>query len=231
MPTNKDLKRLARTRMQKTGESYSTARAQLLKKKNRPSPTVVPESEFASLAGMSDAAVRAKTGRTWKGWVRVLDAVDAATMKHRDIAEHLKRQHDILDWWCQMVTVGYERIRGLRDVGQRRGGGYDVNKSKTLPVPLAKLYAAFSVKRKRERWLPDADLTIRTSTREKSMRMRWADESPVDVYFVAKARAKSQVSIQHRKLVSKSAADAMRTYWTERLGALAELLRPGSSSR
>ena len=58
MPKNKDLKRLARSRMRKTGESYTTARAQLLHKKNRPSPTVVPESEFASLTGMSDEAVR-----------------------------------------------------------------------------------------------------------------------------------------------------------------------------
>ena len=33
MPTGKDLKRLVRARMKKTGESYTAARAQLLKKK------------------------------------------------------------------------------------------------------------------------------------------------------------------------------------------------------
>ena len=31
MPTNKDFKRLVRSRMEKTGESYTSARAQLLK--------------------------------------------------------------------------------------------------------------------------------------------------------------------------------------------------------
>ncbi len=224
MPMNKDLKRLARSRMQKTGESYATARAQLLRKKDRPDPTVVPESEFAGLAGMGDAAVRAKTGRTWKQWVRVLDAVDAAKMPHRDIALHLHEKHGVPGWWAQMVTVGYERIRGLRDVGQRRGGGYDVNKSKTLPVPLAQLYRAFSVKAKRVRWLPE-ELTIRTSTKDKSMRMKWADGSPVEVYFTAKGASKSQVSIQHRELAGKQAASKCREEWGKRLLALAELLR------
>jgi hypothetical protein len=33
MPTGKDLKRLVRDRMKKTGESYTAARMQLLKKK------------------------------------------------------------------------------------------------------------------------------------------------------------------------------------------------------
>ena len=45
MPKDKDLKRLARRRMEKTGESYAAARAQLLKKKN-PMPR-----DYAKLAG------------------------------------------------------------------------------------------------------------------------------------------------------------------------------------
>ena len=38
MPTNKDLKRVVRRRMQKTGESYTAARTNLLKKRQEPSP-------------------------------------------------------------------------------------------------------------------------------------------------------------------------------------------------
>ena len=60
-----------------------------------------------------------------------------------------------------MVTVGYERIRGLREKGQRRGGGYDVNKSKTVHVPIHKLYLAFSTKRTRSRWLGEVDLVVK----------------------------------------------------------------------
>ena len=43
MPKQKDLKRLIRTRMQKTGESYTIARSQVLDKSS-PRPT-----EFAAL--------------------------------------------------------------------------------------------------------------------------------------------------------------------------------------
>ena len=43
MPTNKDFKHLVRARMQKTGEAYTTARAQLLQKQQRqPTPPAPP---------------------------------------------------------------------------------------------------------------------------------------------------------------------------------------------
>ena len=118
----------------------------------------------------------------------------------------------------------YERIRGLREIGQRRDGTYEVNKSKTIGVPIAKLYRAFSAKRTRERWLPDAKLTIRTSRREKSMRITWEDGTPLDVYFTAKGDAKSQVNVQHRGLPNKAATTRMKAYWSERLAALGQVL-------
>jgi len=66
------------------------------------------------------------------------------------------------------VTVGYERIRGLRDIGQRRSGTCEASKSKTLPVPIAELYRAFSDGRMRRRWLPGVELTVRTAVPEKA---------------------------------------------------------------
>ncbi len=58
MPRHKDLKRLVRSRMQKTSESYTTARARLLQKKHTGSgsaepsaPVPVPEVDFATRAG------------------------------------------------------------------------------------------------------------------------------------------------------------------------------------
>jgi hypothetical protein len=218
MPTDKDFKRLVRARMQKTGESYTAARTNLLQKKH-PIP-----ANYAALAGTSDATVRAKTGKTWIQWVRALDAEDAASKPHRAIAALLNEQFGVPGWWSQTVTVGYERIRGLRDVGQRRGGGYEASKSKTVPVPVAKLYRAWSDKRTRVRWL-DAPLTIRTATRNKSMRITWEDGSSVEVYFVAKGRGKSLVAVQHVKLAGKADATRRKAFWGERLGVLAEMLR------
>lgn len=223
MPKHKDLKRLVRGRMRKTGESYTTARSQLLKKesakeKKQPSP-----SNYAKLAGMSEEAVRAKTGCSWERWVKALDAVGAMDMSHREIARHVHEKYKVSGWWAQTVTVGYERIRGLREIGQRRGGTYEANKSKTVAVPIAKLYRAFSHKATRERWLP-VGLKIRTSTRNKSMRITWEDGTSVEVYFTKKSDSKSQVAIQHRKLPSKKVAIKMKELWTERLKALVTLL-------
>ena len=43
--------------------------------------------------------------------------------------------------------------------------------------------------------------------------------------FVAKGTTKSQVTLQHSKLASKADADRVRGLWTERLNALATMLR------
>jgi hypothetical protein len=222
MPKNKDLKHLIRYRMKKTGESYTTARARLLEKKHRTSS--VPAEELAALAGMSNDAVRAKTGRNWREWVDHLDGQGAASMPHREIAKHVHDQFEISGWWSQMVTVGYERIRGLREKGQRRSGTYEANKSKALPFPITKLYRAFSVARTRNRWLPGVKLTVRKSTADKSMCFTWEDGNPVNVTFTAKDDNKTQVAVQHRMLATKSDASKLKAYWEERLAALSEIL-------
>src|SRR5687768_18605117 len=95
MPLDKDFKRLVRGRMQKTGESYTAARAVLRKKpalKSR-APSLA-EPDYARLAGLSDAAVAAKTGRTWAGWVEALDDAGASQGDTRQVgADHLGRRH------------------------------------------------------------------------------------------------------------------------------------------
>lgn len=110
-----------------TSESYTAARAQLIRKKTalRPSPATASATasnradatapDPAKVAGLSDEAVRSGTGKSWAQWVRLLDAIDAATLPHRDIAAHLREVHQIGGWWAQGVTVGYERIKGLRE--------------------------------------------------------------------------------------------------------------------
>jgi hypothetical protein len=167
MLTDKDFKRLVRGRMQKTGESYTAARAQLRKQKPTTAAAPAPR-EYARLAGKSDAIIKEKTGCSWERWVKVLDHAKAHTWPHREIAKHVVEKYEIPGWWAQTVTVGYERIKGLRAVGQRRDGSFEANKSKTFAVPLARLYRAFHDARSRSRWLPGVDLTVRTATAGKS---------------------------------------------------------------
>jgi hypothetical protein len=223
VPTNKDLKRIVRTRMQKTGESYTIARTHVLSKpkpKAPPAPTV----DHAALAGMSDDKVAAKTGRTWKEWVRVLDADDAAAMPHRNIAELLHRKHLVPDWWAQTVTVGYERIKGLRDRGQRRGGGYEAGKNRTFAVPVKTLFDAWADDATRRRWLGRNDITVRTATSPKGIRLQWPDGTVVVVLFSAKGKSKSVASVVHTKLPDRSALESAKTYWGDRLDALGSVL-------
>ena len=176
--------------------------------------------DLAKLAGMSDDAVAAKTGRDWRAWKQVLDKHKAQKLTHREIAHLLGTQYELPGWWAQMVAVGYERMSGLRDKGQQRSGGYDANKSRTFAVPVGKLYDAISNKRQRMRWL-DADVTVTNARRAKSLSMRWnQDNTRVRIWFTSKARNKSQVALQHIGLPSKSAMEKAKKAWHTRLDKL-----------
>jgi hypothetical protein len=232
MPANKDFKRLVRGRMQKTGESYTTARAHLLKQKPaapataRSSTARAAAVDYAKLAGRSDAIIKQRTGCTWERWVKALDYAQAYTWTHREIAQHVHEKYKVPGWWAQSVTVGYERIKGLRAVGQRRDGSFEATKSRTFSVPLVRLYRAFHDARTRARWLPGVDLTVRTATRGKSMRITWPDRTSVAVGFASRGAGKSQVAVQHEKLADRAAAARMKAYWAERLDALGQVLAP-----
>ena len=229
MPTNKDFKRLVRARMHKTGEAYTAARAQLLTKqpasRSLPAPTL---PDYATLAGIGDAAVKAQTGCRWERWVKALDRVDAHTWPHRRIAAYVHEKYKVSRWWAQMVTVGYERIKGLRAIGQRRDGRFEATKSKVFRVPIGRLYRAFTDTRTRAKWLPGVTLTIRTQTREKYLRLAWPDQTSVQLGFSGKGVGKSQVQIQHEKLPDRTTATRMKQYWAERLTALEALFPPAA---
>jgi hypothetical protein len=215
MPKEKDLKRLVRARMQKTGESYTAARLQLLKKNQT-------TRRLATVAGMSDASVSKQTGRTWAEWVRLLDAADAAKKTHREIAARVSSL-GTPSWWTQMVTVGYERIRGLRERGQQRSGGYQITKSRTFDVSIGRLFAAFTSGRLSRRWLPKG-VTLRSMTANKRVRLGWADGTQVVVGFVSKGAAKAVAAVQHEKLPDRASADAMKKAWSGYLDTLGDLL-------
>jgi hypothetical protein len=181
-------------------------------------------SDYAPLAGRSDAVLEARTGCTWERWVRALDRVQAYTWSHGEIAAHVREKYEIPGWWAQGVTVGYERIKGLRAVGQRRDGSFAATKSRTFAVPLVRLYRAFHDARTRARWLPGVRLTVRAAKRGKSMRITWPDRTSVAVGFTSKGPAKSAVAVEHEKLADRAAAARVKQYWAERLDDLQALL-------
>jgi uncharacterized protein YndB with AHSA1/START domain len=175
--------------------------------------------ERDNYAGVSSEAVQAKTGKTWPEWFAALDAAGAQTLPHPQIARYLQEVHGVPDWWCQMVTVGYEQARGLREAHQKTDG-FTANASKTLGVPLAVLYDAWAAESQRAAWLGETGLTVRKATPGKSLRITWSDGSAVDVGFYAKGEAKSQVSLQHAKLPDAESGARMKTFWSAALDRL-----------
>ena len=226
MTTGKDLKRLVRARMTKTGESYTAARAQLLGKRaaRRPEAAATPVPDYAALAGMADEKVQAKTGHTWREWVEVLDRHGASSMIHRDIARLLASRYGTPDWWTQTVAVGYERIKGKRAIGQRMDGTYEASRSRTFRVPVSRLFDAWAKPAARKQWLGDEPLALRTSSRPKYLRLRHADGSTVVVGFTAKGAGKSSVAVQHGGLPSRAAVAERKAFWADRLDALGKTL-------
>jgi hypothetical protein len=230
MPRNKDLKRLVRARMRKTGEAYTAARTNIIKEPkatavSTAAPAAVTESiDYAALAGTSDVTLKAKTGCTWDRWVHALDRHGAEQMSHRDIAELVNTKYKIDGWWSQTVTVGYERIKGLRARGQRRDGTYEATKSRTFNVPVTTLFDAWADARVRRRWLNGATVKVRTATAPKSMRLDWTDGSIIAVGFAAKGKSKSLVALAHTKVPNRETADRIKEFWSDRLDALGEVL-------
>jgi uncharacterized protein YndB with AHSA1/START domain len=200
--------------MEKTGESYTTARAQLLPD---PRPATVPGYE----PRMSDEKVEAATGRVWADWFDLLDEWRAVDREHPEIAGWLRTEHGVAGWWAQTVTVEYERARGLRPFRGDRDGTHNVSASKTVNVPVERLFEAWSDPELRAPWLGDHELHERTSTPPKTARYDWMDGSTrVIVGFEAIAESKSRVAVSHERLPDEDEAARLKAFWRERLAEL-----------
>jgi uncharacterized protein YndB with AHSA1/START domain len=206
MTKQKTFKHRVRSRMEKTGESYTAARRMLI---------AGPEES---------AATEQATGRSNEQWFALLHEWGAAERTHAEIARWLADQEGVSNWWSQMVTVAYEQARGRR-LPHERPDGFTITASKTVAVPVADLFAAVSDDTRRARWLPDAPLRLRTSTAPKSARYDWEDGATrVNVGFTARSDTTSTIALSHERLPDPDAAEEMKRWWRERLAELKTLL-------
>ena len=173
---------------------------------------------------MADALVRA-TGRNRDEWFAVLDEWGAQGRPFREISDWLMSEHDFSKWWAQKVIVEYEQERGLRPPGVRRDGTFEVSASKTVGVPVDRLYDAFVNTRLRKKWLAGPRMSLRHTQAGRSARFDWADgSSRVNVDFIKKGSNKSTVSVAHARLGDADTAATTKTMWKERLAELKTLL-------
>ncbi len=224
MTRQKSFKRLVRSRMDKTGESYTAARAVLLAAEES---AVVEGPPLAT----SDEVIRRRTGRGWEAWFDLLDEWGAVELGHKEVARRVATELGVesLAWYAQAITVSYERARGLRVVGQR-SDGFAITAQRTVAVPLERLFDAFVDGSLRGRWLPVDELRVRTATKPKSARFDWAGgETRVNVTFLEKGDANSTVVVEHARLADAGEAERMKAFWRDRLTALKSQLVGGET--
>lgn len=174
---------------------------------------------------MNDDAIRKGSGKTWAEWVEVLDAWGAVEKPHKDIARYVAGL-GVDGWWAQGVTVGYERIKGLRVKGQVAGGVFAGSASKTFPVEIEQLSAAWTDEVERDQWLAPGTLKLRTAQEGRSARFDLMDGSGIlALWFTDKGEGKSSLQVQNEKLPSPEAATAFRDTWKAHLANLDKHLK------
>lgn len=171
---------------------------------------------------VSDAAVTAKTGKTWAQWFSQLDRSGALEWDHKTIARHLAHSYPLGGWWSQMIAVTYEQARGLRDKHEK-ADGFAIQRERTLAVPAAQAWEAM----KGLKWLPEAKKSCIRSVREDNrllLRLNWPDGTNVMMGVIAKGEGKCSAGVQQSKLPDRAAAEQAKQFWAKRLDGLRERL-------
>jgi hypothetical protein len=172
----------------------------------------------------SDEAVKAKTGKAWAEWFKILDKAGAKKLPHAEIASFLYDKHKVSGWWSQMVAVGYEHERGIRQKFQKCDGEFSASGSRTIAAPLAKAFAAWTDEKLRKRWLSGAKMEITSATPGKYVRAKWNGGTRLSVGFFGKGANKTQVAVDHEKLANSRECAKMKSYWYAALNRLQKVL-------
>ena len=169
---------------------------------------------------LTDDAVRAKTGKTWDEWCKILDRAGGLMMDHQERALWLREQSGLSNWWGQMIAVGYENERGIRAAqrGELPGHRFEVNLNKTVSAPRSAVWSAFEDKDTLARWLPDAQFAVSKTAPPKILYLTWRDETPLTIHFYER-NGRTRLVLAHRKL-SEAESYRLREYWSDALDRL-----------
>ena len=187
-------------------------------------PPAVDTSQFPC----GDAALRAATGKGWSEWVSLLDASGAAagSFDHRRMLDLVMQSlPESAGWWGQMISVGYERVRGLREKHETCAGDFQSTLSRTFPAPLFAAFAAWADKGLRQHWLDAPGLDFTKLNMGKNIRARWPDGSRLDIRFNASGPDKCQIVVDTMKLADAEAVHKAKAFWQAQFERLQAYLR------
>ena len=211
MTTQRSFKRLVRSRMEKTGESYTAARARCCAGGRA-------AAHLRSLAPPTrrSASAPAAAGRSGSTCSTSGARPSARTARSR-AGSPSSRTSTRSPGTCRRSSSSYERTRGLRAVGEH-ADGFAITATKTVAVPVERLFDAFVDARCAQRWLPDGELRERTATKPRSARFDWGDgATPRPRHVRRQGRRPSTAALQHVRLADAAEAERMKAFWRERV--------------
>lgn len=173
---------------------------------------------------ISNEAVVKATGRNWMEWFTLLDKAGARKMVHRDIARILHDRYLGTNsqkggtnvatrggWWSQMVTVEYERARGLRQVNEQ-ADGFLVAVHKTLPGSVIGLQKKWNEILKSKPVAQKQLVRLPSKTKRAMFRYR-ANVGGVVVTFDDRGNGKARIMVETIRLPKKSLVEPARVFW------------------
>jgi hypothetical protein len=175
-----------------------------------------PPPVDTSLFPCGDEALRTATGKDWSEWLAVLDAAGAMKtgLDHERIWDlAMQSLPEKAGWWGQMISVGYERARGLREKHESCNGEFQATLSKTFPVPLFAAFAAWADAHLRGQWLDAPELSFTKLNVGKNIRARWPDGARLDIRFNATGPDKCQIVVDTMKLDDNAAVQRAKAFW------------------
>lgn len=202
------------------------------------------------MARVSDAAMKAKTGKSLSQWIEVIDKFGGSGMTHKQIAAELfSGGHIGSGWWCQQVTVEYEYAKRRRQKGQTSAVGWEIGVQKTLDADPKSIWDFMLSPRGLKIWLADLDEKlvpakgqtyqgqdgttgeVRTAAAYERLRLYWQPAgrtSPttlqVYLYWDKLKPDKTSVRFHQEKLSSARERQAMKRRWQAALEQLAQAL-------
>lgn len=200
--------------MEKTGEKYGAARRVLIEQASSGAGRT-----WVASPEMSDDAVQAATGRGWDEWCDLIDAWPGHADGHAAIARHLQDEYEVDGWWAQTVTVGWERITGVRLPHQMPDGTFTANKSRTVTVDADLLRKTLLHDEDRADLFPGLDPELRSRPTSKAIRLEVGPGvAQIGIDELPDGRAK--LTIQHARLPEFGDVERWKSFWDEWLDAV-----------
>lgn len=139
---------------------------------------------------------------------------------------------DFSGWWVQTVTVGYERITGIRLPGQMPDGTFTVSRSKLLGADRETVRARILEDGGPDTLVPGLALAPRSRPGVKRPRFALTESGPdgdldhgVLLLSTDAVDDRCRLTVTHEKIATSAEAEQWKKFWAEWLTTLAEAER------